>query len=106
MRRLHAVSAAAYRLGNGGHDAHKTIGIIWMLLLAAGTLQTGESVPMWVVVPCYAAMGLGTVLGGWSIVKTMGQCADCRRRLVAWAVSVMRSDGTMACRGGSRRPHE
>jgi PiT family inorganic phosphate transporter len=73
FRRLQLVSAAFYSLGHGGNDAQKTIGIIWMLLLAAGTLKTGESVPMWVVFSCYAAMGLGTMFGGWRIVKTMGQ---------------------------------
>jgi PiT family inorganic phosphate transporter len=73
FRRLQLVSAAAYSLGHGGNDAQKTIGIIWMLLLAAGTLKTGESVPMWVVISCYTAMGLGTMFGGWRIVKTMGQ---------------------------------
>jgi PiT family inorganic phosphate transporter len=73
FRRLQLVSAAFYSLGHGGNDAQKTIGIIWMLLLAAGTLKSGESVPMWVVFSCYAAMGLGTMFGGWRIVKTMGQ---------------------------------
>jgi PiT family inorganic phosphate transporter len=73
FRRLQLVSAAAYSLGHGGNDAQKTIGIIWMLLLAAGTLKAGESVPVWVVISCYTAMGLGTMFGGWRIVKTMGQ---------------------------------
>jgi PiT family inorganic phosphate transporter len=73
FRRLQLVSAAAYSLGHGGNDAQKTIGIIWMLLIAAGTLKTGEMVPMWVVISCYTAMGLGTMFGGWRIVKTMGQ---------------------------------
>ena len=73
FRRLQLLSAAAYSLGHGGNDAQKTIGIIWMLLLAAGILKTGESVPMWVVISCYTAMGLGTMFGGWRIVKTMGQ---------------------------------
>ncbi|MCF8199082.1 MAG: inorganic phosphate transporter [Sulfuritalea sp.] len=73
FRRLQLVSAALYSLGHGGNDAQKTIGIIWMLLIAAGMSQTGEPVPMWVVFACYAAMGLGTMFGGWRIVKTMGQ---------------------------------
>ncbi len=73
FRRLQLVSAALYSLGHGGNDAQKTIGIIWMLLIAAGISQTSEPVPMWVVVSCYAAMGLGTMFGGWRIVKTMGQ---------------------------------
>ncbi|MBI4985646.1 MAG: inorganic phosphate transporter [Rhodocyclales bacterium] len=73
FRRLQLVSASLYSLGHGGNDAQKTIGIIWMLLLAAGTAKAGESVPTWVIVACYAAMGLGTMFGGWRIVKTMGQ---------------------------------
>ena len=73
FRRLQLLSAAAYSLGHGGNDAQKTIGIIWMLLLAAGTMKAGDSVPMWVVISCYTAMGLGTMFGGWRIVKTMGQ---------------------------------
>lgn len=73
FRRLQLVSAAMYSLGHGGNDAQKTIGIIWMLLLAAGVSQAGEAVPSWVVISCYAAIGLGTMFGGWRIVKTMGQ---------------------------------
>ncbi|MCF8177042.1 MAG: inorganic phosphate transporter [Sulfuritalea sp.] len=73
FRRWQLVSAALYSLGHGGNDAQKTIGIIWMLLIAAGISQSGESIPMWVVFACYAAMGLGTLFGGWRIVKTMGQ---------------------------------
>ena len=73
FRRLQLVSASLYSLGHGGNDAQKTIGIIWMLLLAAGISKSGESVPTWVIVSCYTAMGLGTMFGGWRIVKTMGQ---------------------------------
>jgi PiT family inorganic phosphate transporter len=73
FRRLQLVSAAFYSVGHGGNDAQKTIGIIWMLLIAAGISRTGESVPAWVVFSCYSAMGLGTLFGGWRIVKTMGQ---------------------------------
>jgi PiT family inorganic phosphate transporter len=73
FRRLQLVSAAFYSIGHGGNDAQKTIGIIWMLLIAAGISKTGESVPSWVVFSCYSAMGLGTLFGGWRIVKTMGQ---------------------------------
>ena len=73
FRRLQLVSAAFYSLGHGGNDAQKTIGIIWMLLIAAGISKTGDSVPSWVVFSCYSAMGLGTMFGGWRIVKTMGQ---------------------------------
>ena len=73
FRRLQLVSAAFYSLGHGGNDAQKTIGIIWMLLIAAGISKNDESVPIWVVLSCYTAMGLGTMFGGWRIVKTMGQ---------------------------------
>jgi len=73
FRRLQLLSAAAYSLGHGGNDAQKTIGIIWMLLIAAGLEKSSAGVPGWVVVACYTAMGLGTMFGGWRIVKTMGQ---------------------------------
>ena len=72
FRRLQLVSAAAYSLGHGGNDAQKTVGIIWMLLIAAGMSQPNADVPGWVVLCCYTAMGLGTLFGGWRIVKTMG----------------------------------
>ncbi len=73
FRRMQLVSASLYSLGHGGNDAQKTIGIIWMLLIAAGITGQGESVPVWVIISCYLAMGLGTLFGGWRIVKTMGQ---------------------------------
>jgi PiT family inorganic phosphate transporter len=73
FRRLQLLSAAAYSLGHGGNDAQKTVGIIWMLLIAAGVSQASDAAPpAWVVFSCYAAMGLGTMFGGWRIVKTMG----------------------------------
>ena len=72
FRRLQLVSAAGYSLGHGGNDAQKTIGIIWVLLIAAGASSPSEHVPAWVVLACYTAMGLGTMFGGWRIVKTMG----------------------------------
>ena len=72
-RRLQLISASAYALGHGGNDAQKTIGIIWMLLLSAGIMQNGDPVPMWVIASCYASIGLGTVFGGWRIIKLMGQ---------------------------------
>ncbi|HKU46130.1 MAG TPA: inorganic phosphate transporter [Burkholderiales bacterium] len=72
FRRLQLVSSSMYSLGHGGNDAQKTIGIIWMLLIAAG--YTGaDHVPVWVVVACYVTIGFGTLFGGWRIVKTMGQ---------------------------------
>jgi PiT family inorganic phosphate transporter len=74
FRRLQLFSAAAYSLGHGGNDAQKTIGIIWMLLLAAGISKNGDAMPpIWVIAACYCSMGLGTLFGGWRIVKTMGQ---------------------------------
>jgi inorganic phosphate transporter, PiT family len=73
FRRLQLFSAAAYSLGHGGNDAQKTIGIIWVLLIAAGTLGPQDEVPVWVIVSCYVAIALGTFFGGWRIVKTMGQ---------------------------------
>jgi PiT family inorganic phosphate transporter len=74
FRRLQLVSAGAYSLGHGGNDAQKTIGIIWMLLIATGYSAAGDKAPpMWVIISCYAAIGLGTMFGGWRIVKTMGQ---------------------------------
>ncbi|MFZ2297137.1 MAG: inorganic phosphate transporter [Burkholderiales bacterium RIFCSPLOWO2_12_FULL_64_99] len=74
FRRLQLVSAGAYSLGHGGNDAQKTIGIIWMLLLATGYASAADAMPpTWTIVACYAAIGIGTMLGGWRIVKTMGQ---------------------------------
>ncbi len=73
FRRLQLVSASFYSLGHGGNDAQKTIGIIWMLLISAGTIGAKDPVPNWVIVSCYLAIGLGTMFGGWRIVKTMGQ---------------------------------
>ena len=72
-RKLQLISASAYALGHGGNDAQKTIGILWMLLISAGMVHTGEHVPYWVVVACYSAIGLGTIFGGWRIIKLMGQ---------------------------------
>lgn len=74
FRRLQLISAGAYSLGHGGNDAQKTIGIIWMLLIATGYSTAAEqSPPIWVIVCCYTAIGAGTMFGGWRIVKTMGQ---------------------------------
>ena len=74
FRRAQLVSAAAYSLGHGGNDAQKTIGIIWMLLIAAGiTAPTEASPPLIVIIGCYTAISAGTLFGGWRIVKTMGQ---------------------------------
>ena len=74
FRRLQLVSAGAYSLGHGGNDAQKTIGIVWMLLIATGYTAAGDKMPpSWVVLSCYTAISLGTLFGGWRIVKTMGQ---------------------------------
>jgi inorganic phosphate transporter, PiT family len=74
FRRVQIVSASLYSLGHGGNDAQKTIGIIWVLLIAGGTVQATDSAPpLWVIVSCYVAIALGTMFGGWRIVKTLGQ---------------------------------
>jgi PiT family inorganic phosphate transporter len=74
FRRLQLLSAAAYSLGHGGNDAQKTIGIIWMLLIAAGYSKASDAMPpLWVIISCYTAISFGTLFGGWRIVKTMGQ---------------------------------
>ena len=73
FRRLQLISAGLYSLGHGGNDAQKTAGIIWLLLIAAGYSTTQSAVPGWVVMACYVTIALGTLFGGWRIVKTMGQ---------------------------------
>jgi PiT family inorganic phosphate transporter len=72
FRKLQLVSAALYSLGHGGNDAQKTMGIIAVLLFSQGLLGGEFYVPFWVVITCQAAMGLGTLFGGWRIVHTMG----------------------------------
>ncbi len=72
FRRLQLVSAAAYSLGHGANDAQKTMGIIAVLLFSQGYLGGAFHIPFWVVITCQAAMGLGTLMGGWRIVHTMG----------------------------------
>ena len=72
FRKLQLVSASLYSLGHGGNDAQKTMGIIAVLLYSQGLLQGGFHIPLWVVLSCQAAMALGTMLGGWRIVHTMG----------------------------------
>jgi inorganic phosphate transporter, PiT family len=74
FRRLQLLSAGLYSLGHGGNDAQKTIGIIWMLLIATGyASMSADSPPLWVIGCCYVSMGFGTLFGGWRIVRTMGQ---------------------------------
>jgi inorganic phosphate transporter, PiT family len=72
FRSLQFVSASLYSLGHGGNDAQKTMGIIAVLLYSQGMLGSEFYVPFWVVITCQAMMGLGTLFGGWRIVKTMG----------------------------------
>jgi PiT family inorganic phosphate transporter len=72
FRRLQLVSSAAYSLGHGGNDAQKTMGIIAALLFAHGLSGDHFTVPFWVVLACQSAMALGTLFGGWRIVRTMG----------------------------------
>ena len=72
FRRLQLISSALYSIGHGSNDAQKTMGIIWLLLITAG-MTTQDHLPYWVIVSCYVAIALGTLFGGWRIVKTMGQ---------------------------------
>jgi PiT family inorganic phosphate transporter len=72
FRHIQFVSASAYSLGHGGNDAQKTMGIIAALLFAHGFEGGDFHVPLWVVLACQAAMALGTMAGGWRIVRTMG----------------------------------
>jgi PiT family inorganic phosphate transporter len=73
FRGMQLISASFYSLGHGGNDAQKTAGVIWMLLVAAGYLGAKDPIPIWVVTACYITIALGTLFGGWRIVKTMGQ---------------------------------
>ena len=70
FRKVQLVSAAAFSLGHGGNDAQKTMGIIFALLVSVGQLK-GEHIPFWIILICHAAIGLGTLSGGWRIVRTM-----------------------------------
>jgi PiT family inorganic phosphate transporter len=72
FRRLQLVSSAAFSIGHGGNDAQKVMGIITAALIAGGTITEFSQMPAWVPISCYAAIGIGTMSGGWKIVKTMG----------------------------------
>ena len=72
FRSLHLVSSAAYSLSHGLNDAQKTMGIITVLLYSTGYLSGEFEVPHWVALGCYIAMALGTMMGGWKIIETMG----------------------------------
>jgi PiT family inorganic phosphate transporter len=75
FRRLQLLSASAFSLGHGGNDAQKSMGIIWVSLLVSGIVTKGDRIEnhMWIILSCQAAIALGTLFGGWRIVKTMGQ---------------------------------
>ena len=72
FKKLQLVSSAAFSIGHGGNDAQKVMGIITAALIAGGQIGSFEEMPNWVPIACYAAIGLGTMSGGWKIVKTMG----------------------------------
>jgi inorganic phosphate transporter, PiT family len=72
-RKLQLMSAAAFSLGHGGNDAQKSMGIIWVALIVTHHASKDDPISNWVVLACYTAIGLGTLFGGWRIVKTMGQ---------------------------------
>ncbi|MBX2903368.1 MAG: inorganic phosphate transporter [Chitinophagales bacterium] len=101
FRRLQLVSSALFSLGHGGNDAQKTMGIIWAALAFHGYVHPGDTLPSWVALACYTAMGMGTLFGGWRIVKTMGQklaklkpfegfCAETAGALTLFAVTGMK----------------
>jgi inorganic phosphate transporter, PiT family len=73
FRRLQLLSAAAFSLGHGGNDAQKSMGIIWVALIVTGLTTKNDPIALWIVLSCQAAIAFGTLLGGWRIVKTMGQ---------------------------------
>lgn len=73
FRRLQLLSASAFSLGHGGNDAQKSMGIIWVALLATGHATIDTPISLWIVLSCHTAIALGTLFGGWRIVKTMGQ---------------------------------
>ena len=73
FRKLQLASAAAYSLGHAANDAQKVMGIIFAAFIAAGQLTKDDDIPFWVVISCQTAMAVGTMMGGWRIVKTMGQ---------------------------------
>ena len=73
FRRLQLLSASAFSLGHGGNDAQKSMGIIWVAMITAGLTTKDAKIDLWIVLSCQAAIALGTLFGGWRIVKTMGQ---------------------------------
>ncbi len=100
FKSLHLVSSAAYSISHGGNDAQKTMGIITVLLYSTGHLDGDFTTPTWVVIACYLAIAMGTLSGGWKIIKTMGTkitklnhhtgfCASTAGSIVVFAASVM-----------------
>jgi PiT family inorganic phosphate transporter len=73
FRRLQLLSAGAFSLGHGGNDAQKSMGIIWVALIATSQVTKDAPIALWIVLSCHAAIALGTLFGGWRIVRTMGQ---------------------------------
>jgi len=73
FRKLQLLSASAFSLGHGGNDAQKSMGIIWVALIATDQVAKDAPIDLWIVLSCHAAIALGTLFGGWRIVKTMGQ---------------------------------
>lgn len=73
FRRFQLLSASAFSLGHGGNDAQKSMGIIWVALIATNQVAKNAPIDLWIVLSCHAAIALGTLFGGWRIVKTMGQ---------------------------------
>jgi len=73
FRRFQLVSAAAFSLGHGGNDAQKSMGIIWVAMIVSGLTTKDDKIATWIILSCQAAIALGTLFGGWRIVKTMGQ---------------------------------
>ena len=72
LKRFQLVSSAAFSIGHGGNDAQKVMGIITVALISTHQIATFSQMPMWVPLGCYSAMALGTLSGGWKIIKTMG----------------------------------
>ena len=72
FKKLQLFSSAAFSIGHGGNDAQKVMGIIGAALIASGSIQEFNQLPNWVPIACYLSIGLGTMSGGWKIVKTMG----------------------------------
>ena len=100
FKALHLVSSAAQSISHGGNDAQKTMGVIAVLLYSTGNLAGGFHVPEWVVLSCYTAMALGTLSGGWRIIRTMGSrltrlnhhsgfCASTASSIVLFGASAM-----------------